>query len=77
MTSYLATGPNYIATIPAALGLSDARQIACKDSGLMPWEIKVKPTSNLRQCSFQYGCIAETTPSVVAAKTENYSKGAM
>lgn len=40
--TYIATGPNYSATIPAALGLSDARQIACADSGLMPWQITVE-----------------------------------
>lgn len=46
--TFLATAPNYSALIPAALGLDDARRIACEDSGLMPWEIKVElaPTTH-------------------------------
>ena len=46
MTSYLVTGPNYIAVIPAALSADDARMIAADDSGLMPWVLTVSQENN-------------------------------
>ena len=46
--TYLATAPNYSALIPAAMGLDDARRIACEDSGLMPWAITITPSGSNR-----------------------------
>ena len=76
MTSFIATGPNYSATIPAALGLSDARQIACADSGLMPWQITVERRNNLQPRIIEYGCVAETAPRVAAAKPDTSRRAA-